>query len=104
MTLGEIAQFIPGVTPALFSFLIWGTTTRYGQEIWRLLSCACLRKERANIDAEEPDSGRAGVRLPRRFLGLPTPNSPMEMSADREMNVMNGKGKYGDVEAYIHEL
>lgn len=42
--LTEIAQFVPGVTPPLVAFLIWGTTETYWQEIKSLFSCYISRR------------------------------------------------------------
>ncbi|KFY16497.1 hypothetical protein V491_05328 [Pseudogymnoascus sp. VKM F-3775] len=42
--LAEIAQFVPGVTPPLVAFLIWGTTETYWQEIKDLFSCYISRR------------------------------------------------------------
>ncbi|OBT62142.1 hypothetical protein VE03_08306 [Pseudogymnoascus sp. 23342-1-I1] len=42
--LTEIAQFVPGVTPPLIAFLIWGTTETYWQEIKSLFSCYISRR------------------------------------------------------------
>ncbi|KFY14020.1 hypothetical protein V492_02909 [Pseudogymnoascus sp. VKM F-4246] len=46
--LTEIAQFVPGVTPPLIAFLIWGTTETYWQEIKDLFSCYIRRRRRSS--------------------------------------------------------
>jgi hypothetical protein len=43
--LTEIAQFVPGVTPPLVAFLIWGTTDTYWQEIKSMFTCYISRRK-----------------------------------------------------------
>lgn len=43
--LTEIAQFVPGVTPPLIAFLIWGTTDTYWQELKSMFTCYISRRK-----------------------------------------------------------
>lgn len=44
----ESAQFVPGVTPPLVAFLVWGTTETYWQEAKSLFSCYISSRRRSS--------------------------------------------------------
>lgn len=86
--LAEIAQFVPGVTPPLVAFLIWGTTETYWQEIKDLFSCYISRR-RSSPSAVLPEVSnsnfeRLSNKSSQRVFSRPTELRDVRKLEDRE--------------------